>query len=339
MKIAVVTPYGEAYSDDRLFDVNACAIGQNLLLPGIRLKEALEQLGHEYHTADMYPHVEEVDVWIFQDLNNSSRLTIHSAKDWAKYLLKRKWNTDYLYKISKINNKKAILIMQEPQTVFPQAYEFKNHQYFDRVLTWDNRFVDGKKYRPFLYPQVKPETLLEYPYEKKKFLTMICGNKSSTDCSELYSERRRVIEYCEKNHISFDLYGFGWNEKVRPSYRGMVEDKLATLSGYKFSICFENMKSKGGYITEKIFDCFFAGCIPVYYGSDVILDYVPEGTFVDYRKFRDTDELNAYLQNMRQEEYEQMQGRIKVYLASDLYKTNFSVEAYVDRMVNAITRW
>ena len=72
MKIAVVTPYGEAYSDDRLFDLNACTIGQNLLLPGIRLKEALEQLGHEYHTADMYPHAEEVDVWIFQDLNNSS---------------------------------------------------------------------------------------------------------------------------------------------------------------------------------------------------------------------------------------------------------------------------
>ena len=60
---------------------------------------------------------------------------------------------------------------------------------------------------------------------------------------------------------------------------------------------------------------------------------------MDYRKFRDLDELDMYLQNMRQEEYEQMQERIKDYLADDLYKTNFSIEAYVDRMVNAITRW
>ena len=58
MKIAIVTPYGESYSNDKLFDPAMCSIGQNLLLPGIKLRERLEELGHEYHTVDMYDNKE-----------------------------------------------------------------------------------------------------------------------------------------------------------------------------------------------------------------------------------------------------------------------------------------
>ena len=33
MNIAIVNIYGDAYSEDKLFDINSCKIGQNLLLP------------------------------------------------------------------------------------------------------------------------------------------------------------------------------------------------------------------------------------------------------------------------------------------------------------------
>ena len=166
---------------------------------------------------------------------------------------------------------------------------------------------------------------------------MICGNKSSNDANELYSERLKVIEYYEKINNQFDLYGFGWNNSGRTSYKGVVDDKLLTLSKYKFSICFENMKSKGAYITEKIFDCFFAGCIPIYYGSEVILDYIPKNTFIDYRDFKNLNEMNDYLVRMPKEEYSKMLANAAEYLESDIYKDNFSIEAYVNRMVKAIT--
>jgi hypothetical protein len=40
-----------------------------------------------------------------------------------------------------------------------------------------------------------------------------------------------------------------------------------------------------GYITEKIFDCLYAGTIPLYLGAPDILKYVPADVFVDCRKY------------------------------------------------------
>lgn len=340
MNIAVVTPYGDAYSRDRLFDQNACKIGQNLLLPGILLKKRLEEMGHNYHTVDMYSNIKEIDIWIFQDLNNTSRLTSTSMQDAAKYLIKRKWKQDYLYKYSKLKNgSRSILLMQEPATVFPQSYDRNNQKIFDKILTWDSNLVDNIKYFQFFYPQVKPEHINYIPYDKKKFITMICGNKSSSDKNELYSERYRAINYFEKMHEDFDLYGFGWNEDLVKSYRGKTNDKLETMSKYKFSICFENMKSSFGYITEKIFDCFFSGCVPIYYGADDIANYIPENSFIDYRKFTNFKALDEYLINMSKNEYELYLENAIRYLEGISFEDTFSVNAYVSRMVEAITKW
>ena len=45
------------------------------------------------------------------------------------------------------------------------------------------------------------------------------------------------------------------------------DDKIAYLSNFLFNICPENVSVKG-YTTEKIFQAFRAGCIPVYYGTE-----------------------------------------------------------------------
>ena len=34
-----------------------------------------------------------------------------------------------------------------------------------------------------------------------------------------------------------------------------------------------------GYITEKIFDSFFAGVVPIYWGAENITDYVPKSLY------------------------------------------------------------
>ena len=46
------------------------------------------------------------------------------------------------------------------------------------------------------------------------------------------------------------------------------------------------MRDVLGYITEKIFDSFAAWCVPVYWGASNVTDYIPEGCFIDRRKFR-----------------------------------------------------
>ena len=59
-----------------------------------------------------------------------------------------------------------------------------------------------------------------------------------------------------------------------------------TLSKYKFSICFENSIT-AGYISEKIFDCFYAGTIPIYYGDPNVKESIDPDSFIDFRKFDD----------------------------------------------------
>jgi hypothetical protein len=64
--------------------------------------------------------------------------------------------------------------------------------------------------------------------------------------------------------------------KHRNNVGGPVDDKLAFLSGYKFSICAENT-SMPGYATEKIIHAFHARTIPVYWGDPLVdADIDPE---------------------------------------------------------------
>ena len=56
--------------------------------------------------------------------------------------------------------------------------------------------------------------------------------------------------------------GGGWRNNIG----GAVENKGEWLKDYKFNICFEN-SSYPGYLTEKLFDAYNAGCIPIYWGD------------------------------------------------------------------------
>jgi len=56
---------------------------------------------------------------------------------------------------------------------------------------------------------------------------------------------------------------------------------ISIYSQYKFIICFENSKTDG-YVTEKIFNVFLSGSIPIYDGAPNITDYIVPGSFIQY---------------------------------------------------------
>jgi hypothetical protein len=180
---------------------------------------------------------------------------------------------------------------------------------------------------------------------------MINAHKFSAVANELYSKRRQAIRHFEKSPDEFDLYGYGWDrgpsvlgrEEIKksvkrgnprqlvrdlidrrrpfPSYRGSVEDKLATMGSYRFSLCFENEKEVPNYITEKIFDSFAAGTVPVYLGAPNITDYVPPEAIVDLRQFRNLATLERYMRDMDQTEWTRMHLAGQEYLRSEAYLT------------------
>jgi len=195
--------------------------------------------------------------------------------------------------------------------------------------------------------------------KKDKLCTMIVANKFKSHPLELYTERVKAIRWFEQNHPEdFDLYGIGWDghyfkgmlsklnrfdaltkllKPKYPSYKGSVKSKREVLQKYKFAICYENAKDIPGYITEKIFDCFFAGCVPVYRGASNVTEHIPEDTFIDRGSFNTYEELYSYLKNMPDKEYQNYLEAIKNFIKSDkIYP--FSAEYFAKKILNEILK-
>lgn len=51
------------------------------------------------------------------------------------------------------------------------------------------------------------------------------------------------------------------------------EEYFEYISDYKFMICFEN-KSQKNYLTEKLFNAYYGGAIPIYWGCSNVNDYI-----------------------------------------------------------------
>ncbi len=203
----------------------------------------------------------------------------------------------------------------------------------------------------------------------RKFLIMMNANKlPRLYVQELYTARLRAVQFFHQ-FGEIDLYGRNWDRmparvgKVRtpatfrrlvadawqvkqrvwpdPLYaamaaasRGPARSKSATLAQYRFALCFENSILKG-WMTEKLFDCFFAGTVPVYWGAPDVLDWVPAECFIDMRQFRDLAELRRFLHAVTPDQERGYREAARAYLASDRF-TPFRVEAFVnliERMV------
>ena len=201
--------------------------------------------------------------------------------------------------------------------------------------------------------------------ERPDFICLIGSNRHANafDERELYSERVRAIKWFEENALEdFKLYGNGWNvpqkrfghlgrvryrmekiipwflgKPVFPSYQGPAKTKYEVLSNTKFCICFENARDIHGYITEKIFDCLFAGCIPVYWGDAEISKSIPAECFVDFRQYRSYAKLYEHLKAMTPAQYSRHQEVARDFLQSIQFEP-YSSESFAQVVVNKIAQ-
>jgi hypothetical protein len=106
---------------------------------------------------------------------------------------------------------------------------------------------------------------------------------------------------------------------ARRVYHGFATSKAETLGRYKFALCFENSILKG-WVTEKIFDCFFAGTVPVYWGAPNIHDYVPAECFIDMRRFKDYGELKSFLRSLTDQDIARYREQAREFLGSPAFQ-------------------
>jgi len=263
--------------------------------------------------------------WTIEDLNFSD-VSLHRGKIFNKNTRKEidiilMHNLPYfipLHKILAIPPEKKIIFLWEPPTIIEKQYDQRILKRFHKVYTVVDSLVDNKHFFKFYYPSLKPMIPLLPEFNEKKLCCTIIGNKSSQYHQELYTERKRAILFFEKLRTNeFDLYGFGWEKEGYQCYKGKVGNKTEVLKNYKFSICYENTLNLDGYITEKIFDCFAAGCIPIYLGANNITDYIPPECFIDMREFSSYNALYDYIKNISEKEYNQYIQAIQRFLKSD----------------------
>jgi len=237
-----------------------------------------------------------------------------------------------------------LLLVETPQVSPRNKLDHKN--IYRKVFTWNDSLVDNDKYFKFYLPNVKqPDFDLGWT-GRSKLCCVISNNKNFNKKyeNELYSERIKTIRWFENNAPGeLDLYGGKWDrpaagtnysskliskmkgrmlalfdKKPFASYKGSAADKYTTMSRYRFSICYENLSGIPGYITEKIFDSFFAGCIPIYWGASNVKNYIPANCFIDRTVFNNNNSLYNYIKSMSETNYIQTQKAIKKFLNSEI---------------------
>ena len=165
----------------------------------------------------------------------------------------------------------------------------------------------------------------EFNQDREMFSCMIASNKSGIQ----YEERRKVIDWYGDSKL-FNLYGNGWTS---PSWKGEIPYKKDVLENAVFCWCYENSQQEN-YITEKIFDCFTTGCIPIYWGAPNVTDYIPSNCFIDRRNFDSISSTHDYLLNISKDEICEFQENIMKFLETDAYI--FSDEHYANEVARQI---
>ena len=153
--------------------------------------------------------------------------------------------------------------------------------------------------------------------------------------------------HCAKNILKFNkrtwkyAFDYFFNFKKVKNYKGRVDGNdtwqnssrrcIEVLKDYKFAICYENTNADSGYISEKIFNCMNARCVPIYLGDPNILKTIPAGCFIDRRWFESNDDMLRYLVCLKEEKYDEYIMNINNFLFSDKAKL-FSEAAYQKRI-------
>ncbi|MBM3202182.1 MAG: hypothetical protein FJZ56_07245 [Chlamydiae bacterium] len=238
-----------------------------------------------------------------------------------------------------IPDEKRIGIFWEPRSIIKEHEKSSVINRYKMIFTFRDDWIDNHKFFKLAYPSLLPMAKDIPDFHDRELACIITGSGVSQDPLELYSLRREVIDFYEKKEdCGFGFYGRNWPLNVYKNYKGSPANKTPVLKSYKFSYCFENSKETFGYITEKIFDCFHAGCVPIYYGAPNVTDYIPENCFIDMRGFQSIEEAHNFISEMTEDVHNQYIKNISAFLESpeaQVFTEKTLFESLIPALINS----
>lgn len=320
-----IDPSYRVFDSDKLFDLSDTALNRDgQLLPFHRLREHFANKGLSVHTAD----------YLFKDANRdpqqSAYYSLGILENFEKVLHER-------------HARLAAFVIMEPPVVAPHLYAAlpRLTAVFDRVYVHNTHGdgyslegVDTSRLRKLYWPIPHNDVLEAYWNNEKRQRRIVVINGSHNPrgrSRELYSVRIKAMAELSKFGV-VDLYGMGWDRwwsrsamwlpywlnrgAIMSIYKGACASKFEVLRNYEFCLCFENM-AMDGYMTEKIFDCLYAGAVPLYLGAPDITDHIPGDVFIDCRKYATWTEMWDDLASMPAEKIAAMREAGRSFLRSD----------------------
>jgi len=316
MRVYLKPYYGNMFMKNKVFEIDN---GHNIFF---RIKKSLFEKGVEINTIDYSFGKNDGELYYYCDV----------PYPWEAVLWK-----DLLSHVDR-----NVLLNFESPLVNPFSQLGFVSRFFRKIYTWNDDLVDGKKYFKFLVPQVESKKIRPVvPFSKRKFAVIVISNRNSPFPFRIlsrykdngYKRRIELVRYFEKNKPDLmDFFGRGW-KGVRESgykvYKGEIEgnNKLQYLSKYKFCFCFENT-SAPGYVTEKIFDSFKAGCVPVYLGAPNVEEYISSECFIEYRDFAGNVDLVEYLESVSEDRYQKYLDRGEDFLSRSKKSGKWFIEGF-----------
>jgi glycosyltransferase involved in cell wall biosynthesis len=153
-------------------------------------------------------------------------------------------------------------------------------------------------------------------YSKIKFCSLIASHDKSGIRTRIYNEVSKI------NYIDCAGALLHNNDTLHKRY---ANDKAVYLQQYKFNICPENSISPG-YVTEKLFQSLYSGCIPIYSGwsRDPEPDIVNPNIIIWYDSNDDTNNT-SFLNEVK-----------KLHSDDNLYRSFIAQPFFCDTAVDKI---
>ena len=245
-----------------------------------------------------------------------------------------------------------VLVRQEPSIVLRKIYTKAQTEKFDHII--DVGKVKNSENSVINWPQDLSENFSHINNRLEK-VVVINSNLLSLSKGENYSLRRKVALEIEE----IDLYGRQWNNKFRAkvltlikefkkygfkihnikflgmksyfrffsNYLGEIEDKKEVLSKYKYSIVIENSSD---YLSEKLFDVMFSGCIPIYVGPNLANYEIPNYLYIQAKP--EISDIKEKIISARAKDYNEWRDKLKIWSMDPTTYDNWSRDLFVSKI-------
>lgn len=239
--------------------------------------------------ADMWKSFDFIDNVFVASLRNRYKLVLSETPDVLFFSHFGDVHKSY-------KNVKKIYILTEPYTI--RRIDKQDYDYMiGYPYSWEGRFLHFNIYAPTDKRILDRAAFTDISMCHRKFCNFVYSNDALGEGARIRQEF--CIRLQEYRHV--DCAGKVLNNMpyavAQRNDKNWWFDKIRFIGQYKFTIAFENSMLPG-YTTEKLFDCFRAWTIPIYWGNPEIIRDVNSNAFINCNDYG--NDFDAVIQRVKE---------------------------------------